>query len=111
MDFAEKIKNKEPYFKTEPKTAAEKADKARRLCYEIKSSLKRAGDGLRLYPAEWDGVSAEAHNQFCTELVGEMNENSDALDALIEKLNAVIRMYSANETKSGTDTGLPSSIL
>jgi len=111
MDFAEKVKNAGPYLKTEPKTAAEKAERARRLCYEIKDGLRRAGDGLQLYPAEWEGLSAEAHRQFCAEIIGEIDESGDALDGFIKELNAVIRMYSPDDTENGSDTGLPASIL
>jgi len=111
MDFSYKVKNAEPHLVTKPGIAAETAEQARQLCYAIKNGLKRTRDGLRLYPAEWEGVSSEAHRQFCTEIVGESNENNDALDILIEKLNAVIRIYGKNETSNGSDAGLPISIL
>ena len=119
MDFSFKdmsrmnrmLNDAESYLTTKPEIAAEKAEKARQLCCAIKSCLKRIDADLRLYPAEWQGVSAQAHRQFCAEIISESNENDEELGICIEKLNVLIQLYGEVENETETGVDLPSSIL
>lgn len=109
MDNYEIMENSAKYLKIDRSAALKQLEMTGRLFSEVKNSIKRIEKGLLLNPGEWEGLSAEAHRQFCAEVFEEINLIIDELDDMSEKLDYVVNKHKTDN--NAADTSLPSSVL